>query len=111
VLNTATIPEIAEGKYLATAHLKVSGPYASAIECILEGGFEGPMGQAFRDHQLVRLSSPDLPAGDPSIKLQTVLIMFDDWTPIQLTCRATGLADDEALQITDYQFALIRAAE
>jgi hypothetical protein len=108
VLNSVTIPEIAQGQYFGTAHLQVSGPYSSTIECILEGGFEGAMAAAFVDHQIVRLSSPDLPTNSPSIRLQTMLSMFDDWAPIQLTCRATGLGDDEVLRITDYQFALIR---
>jgi hypothetical protein len=107
-LINVTMPEIEEGWYFMTARIGVAGPYASAVVCTSDGGFEDAVAGAFGDRQIARLSSPDQPPSDPNVKLQSVLLMRDDWTPIQLRCQATGLADGESARIMEYHFALVR---
>jgi hypothetical protein len=103
-LITVTIPEIDAGQYFMTARVGFAGQAGATASCSADGGFEDAIASAYGDRQSLVLGANS----QRSLKLDSVLIMRDDWTPIVFQCQASGLQDDQSVEIMSYHFALVR---
>jgi hypothetical protein len=99
-----TIPEIDAGQYFVTVKVGLAGQTGATAACSVDGGFEDAIASAYGDRQSLVLGA----ASQWSVKLDSVLIMRDDWTPIVFQCQASGLQDDQSIEIMSYHFALVR---